>query len=300
MTEIEHRNRYWWNTPLEMQFAMAIAKDCTVGVHVRVVRDSVFRDRLFSGVVVEWKGRTLWFSAGHALEHIREAVDDERNERSELHLVDAFERKGAETVGIAFDVDRLFDMREPCGLDFGFLPLSELAASALRANSEFQPFVLDEWRSPSITPSTGLVVAGYPTAENQSMVTERTERVESGGLLRTRETRHLRATLVCLPLSRPVSPRRLRHTGMKLAAGTEIVGLLTESDAISDITGISGGPVFAIRRGRAGYRQLDLYGLEVSWKESTRYVRIIPFESIAKALELLLLSLFGPVGDGDD
>lgn len=264
----------WWEHPAEIANALTLIPDCVIGLHARVTtREGQFIDYLYSGFVIAWKTRIFWFSTGHSVQRVRDAFEDPANDKVALALIDNINIAGAQSIPISPPIEHLLNF-ESVGFDLGFIPLNTLDVLALGANSEFRPFVLDNWVSPVLRRYSGLYVSGFVRELNQSTPVARKGKRIADGWEYVTETRTLRPGVSCLPLSRPVSPRRLAPTRLKQIDGSEVCWLLADESVIVDAEGLSGGPVWIADRSR-GYRNLSLWGLQTSWCERSRAVRVL-------------------------
>lgn len=277
----------WWAHLSEVRHALDIVPDCVVGLHEHAMTQGGLKDRLYSGIVMLWRNRPFWFSAGHVIQSIREDRDNPELKDVKLRLVDNVQLDNARAIPIDPHNRHLVDFQSE-GVDVGFLPVDVLTLRSLATNSNFRPFVLDAWEAPSITARSGVFTTGYAAHNNQSVESSRTVRPVNSTTALVTETRVLNPGLSCLPLSRPVAVSRLRPTGLAFVPGTEVCRLLVGAAAFPDVEGLSGGPVWIASKGRRRFRHVHLWGLQTSWNKSTRCIRVLTLARVHLLLEDIL------------
>jgi hypothetical protein len=216
--------------------------------------------------LVDIKGAWFYVTAGHILKNIRAALDAGST-------FDVW-RLGDQTAGnkfdgiaipYAFESERWLVVEDANeGLDYAAVPLQDLYCRNLTAGGSV-PVGDDAWSDHLIEHDFWALV-GIPS-----------ETVAYD------EESIIKARYVGLPLTTAEQPRL---AGPK-SRNQFYAKLSDDSTALSDVDGMSGGPIFAMRK-IDGVWNYWVIGVQSSWYRSTRTLAICPFSTFRIQIEKLV------------
>ena len=220
---------------------------------------------VFSGFLVEAGGVWFYVTSGHILRDIRAALN--AGVEFDVWRLDdqtAGNRFRDAAIPYAFDIDKwLVIENNKIGLDYAAVALDTIYRQQLEVGRAI-PIGKIAWGD-QFTEHDHWVLVGIPSEtvayDQETIITGRT---------------------VMMPLEHAEEPE---NAGRK--AENKFYARLKNVGDIKDIEGMSGGPVFAIKKveGEWKYRVI---GVQSSWYRSTRRIAACPFSSLGAALEELV------------
>jgi hypothetical protein len=217
---------------------------------------------VFSGFLVEAGGVWFYVTAGHILRDIQASLKA-GGEFDVWRLDDqtAGNRFKGVAIPYAFDIDRWLVIEdEEIGLDYSAVALDTIYRLQLEAGGAI-PIGKKAWGD-HLNEHDHWILVGIPsetvTYDQETIITGRT---------------------VMIPLEHAEEPAL---AGRK--AETQFYARLKDVGNVKDIDGVSGGPVFALKKfgGEWKYRVI---GVQSSWYPSTRIIAACPFSLLGAALE---------------
>lgn len=222
---------------------------------------------VFSGFLVAAKGQWFYVTAGHILKDIGAAIDAgctfDRWRFDDQAAGNEF--KGA-AVPYAFDMETWLVIEDEVqGLDYAALPLQSIYCRLLEAGGA-TAINTDAWGD-HITEHDRWVLVGIPK-----------ESVFYDGVTK------IAARIVMAPVYPTENPEL---AGAK--AANQFYGKLSEDEdsAVSDLDGMSGGPIFGLKQ-VDGHWKYQVIGVQSGWYRQIRTIAACPFSSFGQALEELV------------
>jgi hypothetical protein len=256
----------------------------TVGVHF-VTMSCIYQPPgraepkalLFSGFVAEVGGVWFYVTAGHILRDIRRSLTAggqfDRWRFDDQTAGNQF--KGA-AIPYAFDVDNwgVIENNE-IGLDYAILPLDTMYRLQLQAGGVI-PIGKVAWGN-YVEEHDQWALVGVPSEtiayDQKTIITGR---------------------IVVMPLERAEEP-----AGAGRKAENQFYARLKDMGNVKDIDGMSGGPVFSLKRMKGEWRY-KVIGVQSSWYASTWTIAACLFSSLGIALEPLVESAKAAMERCDD
>ncbi len=222
---------------------------------------------VFSGFLIEVSDVWFWVTAGHIFRDIRSEISKGRVFDT-WRLDDQTARnnfKGA-AIPFVFEPEQWIVVEdEPTGLDYAAVSLHPVFCRQLEAGNA-APISRNAWGD-HVTESDQWALVGIPS-ESVSW-DQRSEIVGKVTLL-------------------PIEP-----TGTPESAGekasNQFFARITAMGTVSDIDGMSGGPLFSLKKVDSEWRY-SVIGIQSGWYPSIKTIAACPFVSFASALEPLVES----------
>jgi hypothetical protein len=227
---------------------------------------------VFSGFLVE--GGDVWFyvTAGHILRDIRASLAN-GGEFDVWRLDDqtAGNRFNGAAIPYAFDIDKwLVIDDEDVGLDYAALPLDTIYRLQLKAGGAI-PIDKVAWGD-HVTEHDQWALVGIPyetvAYDQENIITGR---------------------IAVMPLEPAEEPA---VAGRK--AENQFYARLTDLGNVKDIGGMSGGPVFALKKVEGEWKY-KVIGVQSTWYPSARTIAACPFVSLGASLEELVEAAKAPM-----
>lgn len=220
---------------------------------------------LITSFLVSVRGVWLLLTAGHCIDDVQENLD--RGCSLTCWLVDCagagakhremlpFDWKGAEPA-------RLF---KDSNIDIGVVWVPELIRAALAAN-KVEPFTEEAWDHDPPSPVEAYLMMGIPAelAKPASPISSLT------------------------PVALLVVPADSQPPEMDNELPGRWYGHVDVVPGLSDITGMSGGPILAVARGSDGSQRYWLFAMQSAWHRQSRAIAAWPTRSALQALAELI------------
>ena len=237
------------------------------------------RRAVFTGFLVDLRGRLLWMTAGHIIEQLNRVLSSSDYSVLDMRWLDRWRIPGAESLPAHRRNLRMYS-GQAFGADFGMVIVSGLDEAHLRSGREVAIVGEQAWRNLHLAKPEGFYVIGFPW----EMINIEEETLSNG---RTRVA--LDAQTICLPV------RRLEHPGTQCtgdfwddpeALYGQILPFVEGMDGQpNDIEGMSGGPVFSLERDASGSIRYRLFGVQAFWEKNKRLIRAEPIQRVVERAE---------------
>lgn len=225
-------------------------------------RDSTEHEYIITAFAFSVSGNWFLVTAGHCLRDVEERIEDRGFSIKECSLVDYFGAQASFDQAIPFSYktsSAAYFGDFPDG-DYGVIPLSAYYRELLERNG-VQPLDEEVWEKQPQS-FEAYMMLGIPW--RLSDVRESTTT----------------STAVLVPVERMHSqPANVPETDLPMFYGT-----IPNDDSISDIEGMSGGPVFGFGRGSDSKPRYWLVGLQSHWIPSSRTTIAVPTSVLGKYL----------------
>lgn len=252
------------------------------------------RGRSATGFLIRVKNSVLWITAGHVLRQIEEDPPKVGRRIIKFALADGLHPSAINNDPVPFrfaDLPRFRIENEEYGLDYAAIPIPRHEWRLLRANgTEAIPYRL--WGAPNHRFDL-LCLAGVPVSHRSVELSRR----PSGG--------NFAFSLGCplLPLLPMDEPPYCLRKGSPRVYG-RILGLGQSDDAsippLTDINGLSGGPVFGIRL-QGDVMSWRLLGVQSEWAPESQVIAACPIRPFAREVVRRLDAWrSGTIGDSVD
>lgn len=223
------------------------------------------RTFVFSGFLIEAKGLWFYITAGHILRDIRESL--EQGGQFELWRLDdqtAGNRFSGAAIPFGFDLDSWIVVEnKEIGLDYAALALHPFYVRQLQAGGAV-PIGKDAWGD-HIAEHDYWALVGIPS----ETVSYESDSTISGGV-------------VVMPLEPASEPEAAGRT-----AENKFFARIKDMSAVTDIDGMSGGPVFSLKKTEGKWRY-KVIGVQSSWYPKARVIAACPIASLGTELERLV------------
>jgi len=228
---------------------------------------------VISGFLVEACGVWFYVTAGHILRDIRTSLDvGDEFDVWRLDDQTAGNRFKGAAIPYAFDIEKwLVIDDEDVGLDYAVLPLDTIYCLQLKAGGAI-PIDKVAWGN-HVSEHDQWAVVGIPS----ETVAYDQENIITGRI----------AVMPLKPTEEPALAGR--------KAKNQFYARLTDMGSVNDIGGMSGGPVFALKKVEGEWRY-KVIGVQSSWYPSARTIAACPFSSLGVALEDLVESAKAQMG----
>lgn len=247
----------------------------TVGRHFvtlscvqRVAGQTEEKILVFSGFLVEVGAVWFYVTAGHILRDIQAALRG--GAQFDVWRLDdqtAGNRFKGAAIPYAFDIDKWLVIEDKeIGLDYATVPLETMYCLQLQAGGAV-PIDKVAWGD-HVTEHDQWALVGIPSEtvayDQKTIITGR---------------------IVVMPLEPAEEP-----AGAGRKAENQFYARLKDLGNVKDIDGMSGGPVFALKK-IAGEWKYKVIGVQSSWYPSTCTIAACPFSSLGAELEDLVESV---------
>lgn len=231
---------------------------------------------IFSGFLVDVSGAWFYITAGHILRDIKKAIEA-GSVFSDWRLDDQTAGNKFNGAAIPFDFDIeawLVVEDEQIGLDYATTLIGGLYRLALQAGGAV-PIGKAAWGD-YVTEHDAWVLVGVPS-----------ESVEYDG------STIITGRIVVTPIEPADEPAM---AGLK--AQNQFYGRLKEdsTEVVQDIDGMSGGPIFALKKIGEEWRYCVI-GVQSSWYPNSRIIAACPFSSLGNELLRIVESIVSSPAD---
>jgi len=217
---------------------------------------------VFSGFLVEAGGVWFYVTAGHILRDIRASLA--AGGKFDIWRLDdqtAGNRFKGAAIPYAFDIDKwLVIENEEVGLDYAAVPLDTMYCLQLQAGGAI-PIDKVAWGD-HVTEHDQLALVGIPSEtiayDQETIITGR---------------------IAVMPLEESEEPA---VAGRR--AENQFYARLKDLGNVKDIDGMSGGPVFALKKVDGEWKYMVI-GVQSGWYPTARTIAACPFASLGVALE---------------
>ena len=218
-----------------------------------------------------------WFliTAGHILENIDEARK-KGQVLSGFHLIDGWSHERTYSCTIPFDFDEALKIpiyEKELGLDYGIIVLRKMHRDLLTSNG-IKAIDEEGWKHNVDERFDSYIMLGIPS--------ELTFILNHGG--RSQIWDHC----VIIYLTPTEAPARMRTERPRFYAKVPPNLTTTTDESITDLDGMSGSPIFGIKKCSGGQSRYWLVALQSSWMRSERVIAACLTINLGQAIERIL------------
>ena len=233
---------------------------------------------IYSGFILSFYDRWFWVTAGHCLRNKEAINEDERglddlilSGRIRLVSTDFADYFGLEAshrhcVPFPYEPGSAIQLyRKDIGLDFALIPLSDLIRSALEKNGIIA-VSRENWLHQSSLKFTVFKMLGFPSH-----------------LVKANETPDGELLTEFQPVM--IGVDRLDSSDVEdVPDKTWFVGRISQEAKIQGIKGMSGGPIYGLRKSETGQWTYHVIALQSWWRDQSRTVFGCSLPTFAEAL----------------
>lgn len=219
----------------------------------------------FSAMVISINDHWFLLSAGHAFQEIETLLASPDAELVRCGIDDTFLNQ---TSSQPFDFDYVAAKRRvhfnpvfDDGLDYALIHIAPYYRNLLSANG-IVPLIEDDWNPNSIAACSTFLMAGFPNDSIDAGITHHGD--------------HYRARVK----GRPTFLYIERGTSDTQTQFTRFVGQIRPEHNITDITGMSGGPIFCFKD--AEFTPYFVAGVQSKWNSNTQTTFACPIDTIVE------------------
>jgi hypothetical protein len=229
------------------------------------------RFTVLSGFLISVRNVWYFMTAGHIISDIDEAI--QRGQRLEhWELDDTYGWKAEHMDAVPFDYASLprFHVYQD-GYDYGVVQLRPYYYALLSANKT-APVAEESWEKKWPETFDGYAMLGFPSQLIHAKSIQ-PDRVEVNGAI---------ALLGLTKIGNP--PGWMLKDADRFYGKVSLPTCSINGEQLTDIDGMSGGPIFAFRRNEDGRQQYWLYAVQSGWDRRTRTIAACPIQEFIKAM----------------
>lgn len=264
----------WWYRKSTCQILLDWFKRYLLGLFVSVEIEGKVQHGLYTGFLLLYKENLMWATAGHIIDEIRGIISNPSIKIVRMRWLDDCKISGAESVPVHNYNLRTYSATD-FGIDFGVADITGLDRENILRNDRVEIMTEQGWKNLHLAKSEGYYLIGYP----KEWVETREERLPNNRILGS-----VLANAACVPVERIayLGPHPTKEFwNHPEAFYGRIVPYSDESGHQPDnIKGMSGGPLISIERTPNQEVRYRLFGIQRSWDEDTRSIRVEPIQDI--------------------
>jgi len=217
------------------------------------------------------RGLVLWITAGHVIRQIEQMRSDTRIKDLQAWWWDAYPHPDAGGIPLNLNGLSMFQI-DAQGVDIGVARVSPLFAANLGQNEKLRPITVDMWQHKDRYRPRGFFVVGFPASD------QTVQRRRRGGGIETSTSLTVRSIPLKKIKSKPKRNSLDEFWGHPAASYGQLIEPIGASEPNpSTLRGMSGGPVFSVRRKGRGIHY-HLWGIQSAELGSSKFIRITPIE----------------------
>lgn len=272
----------WWKTAGTVRILLDWFRQHLIGLYVAVETNTGPNQGIYTGFPLMHRGYLLWITAGHVIDQLTDLF--KRNDISVVRMrwVDNYHVDGAESIPLPTSAPKGISFTD-MGVDFGFIFISGLERANILHNKKNQIMNSRAWGNIELAKPEGYYLVGYP----KEWTTEDGSKTIEG-----RSYRKFEANPICLPITSVQRDQTQSHNDFWNDADAFYGRIESFSDGemheISDIVGVSGGPLLSIERTVSGQIVYRLFGVQRSWSPNEQVIRAEPIQRIVSLINVVL------------
>ncbi len=232
----------------------------------------------FSGFLILAKSLLMWMTAGHVLEEIRKLLQTEGVGSIKARWIDNDPNVNAKSIPCELAKLRLTSVNIE-GYDFGFVLLPPYYAKLILAVKENRPLTEAHWRSDDSFEPEGYYIVGIPQEFTE------VKQLSNGPEIYEYKSS---ATVLSVPVIKEDAAKHLsedefwRHDNNFYGKVLPIHN--DNGKELTDIKGMSGGPIFGVRSIDKDKIQYRIIAIQSSWLNQSRFTRGTRFDKVIAIL----------------
>jgi hypothetical protein len=264
----------WWQRKSTCQILLDLFKRYLLGLFLSVEIEGKVQHGLYTGFLLFYRENLMWATAGHIIDEIRKIISNPNVRIIRMRWLDDSKISGAESVPVHNSNFRTYSTTD-FGIDFGVVVITGLDRENILKNNRIEIMTEQGWKNLHLANPEGYYIIGYP----KEWVETKEERLPND-----RKLGSVLAYAACLPVKRIEYPGK--HPTKEFWNDTRAFygRILPYSDEPGhqpeNIKGMSGGPLISIERTPNREFRYRLFGIQRSWDESTRSIRVEPIKNI--------------------
>lgn len=276
----------WWGHPYGAIDFANIYQRHTLGLSLAVKSEKGYQHEMLSGCKFYHRDCILWVTAGHTIKYLDRVLQEYGNQVTMMAWCDYFGSSEAGYVPVSHRDFRKFYVYEPDkdGTDIGFGILEGLDEKNIRENLRGVLLTAPSSDAYAGIEPEGFHLVGYPGEFGK---------LTSASYNESKDQITSEHRLVCLPIEKQERPLEEQPSNDFWRFPNAFYGriLRFSEDWLSqpsDISGMSGGPIFAVTRSPERRFQYYLVGIQGSWLSGSRYIRAEPIMSAFEFIDRTL------------
>ena len=272
----------WWRRKSTCQILLNWFKRYLLGLFLSVEIEGKVQHELYTGFLLLYKENLMWATAGHIIDEIREIKSNPNVRIVRMRWLDDSKISGAESVPVHSSNFRTYSATE-FGIDFGVADITGLDRENILKNNRIEIMTEQGWKNLHLANPEGYYIIGYP----KEWVETNEVRLPNNRILGS-----VLANAACIPVEQIEYPGKHPTKEFWNDPRAFYGGMLPYSDEPGhqpeNIKGMSGGPLISIERTPNREFRYRLFGIQRSWDENTRSIRVEPIENIIPRDEYLM------------
>lgn len=239
------------------------------------------RLKMASGFLLVYEGYWFWITAGHVIEEIEKFQKSAKELHVRAHWIDGYKVSSANSIPVADFPDMATWSIYKAGLDLGMVLIHPFDAKAMSANPDLIPLDETIWKGRDNQRPDSYYIVGSPEDWQPNSV------IQSGRNVGV----YADFPTVVIPVDRVDAPGDSEDafwTAPGAFHGRIAATISNGGESLTDIKGVSGGPIFGLQRRTDGEMRYWLYGIQGSWKKGECVIRATDVAVLERALALLL------------
>lgn len=269
----------WWRRKSTCQILLNWFKRYLLGLFLSVEIEGKVQHGLYTGFLLLYKENLMWATAGHIIDDIRKIKSNPNVRIVRMRWLDDSKISGAESVPVHSSNFRTSSATE-FGIDFGFANITGLDRENILKNNRIKIMSEQGWKNLHIANPEGYYIIGYP----KEWVETNEVRLPNNRILGS-----VLANAACIPVAQIEYPGKHPTKEFWNDPGAFYGRMLPYSDEPGhqpqNIKGMSGGPLISIERTPNREFRYRLFGIQRSWDENTRSIRVEPIENIISRMD---------------
>jgi hypothetical protein len=273
----KNQSELWWIDETRARIFNSHIKKHILSLNISYLIDGVPKICWISGFLIYTKKLLIWITAGHVLKSLEELLQNKKINGIKTRWFDNCIKKDADFIPCDYSgLNKIpVDIE---GYDFGIIILPKIYADPILSIKENQPLTEAHWKLNGGFKAEGYYLVGLPEEFTKFDKTN-----NSSGKLKVRAF----STLVSVPLTEEDQSIHQsdgdfwRHENNFYGQVHSIQN--DDNSLLTDISGMSGGPIFGIRRINEKNFEYRIIAIQCSWFKKM-YIRGTRFDNVIKII----------------
>lgn len=284
----ENQGKLWWADEIRARIFNTRIQKHILSLSVAYLIKGIPKTCWISGFLVHTKGLLIWMTAGHVLKELEKLLQSNEVNGIKARWIDNCPKKEAQFIPCDYQSLRRTPI-EVEGYDFGIVLLSRFYADPILKVKENVPLTESHWRLDDGFEAEGYYLVGLPQEFTElKQISDDSERYEfrSSG------------TVVSIPLTK--EDRTIHQSEDDFGKheynfyGRVFPIKNDDGNFLTDISGMSGGPIFGIRNIDENKFEYRIIALQSCWLPQSKFTRGTRFDKVIdilnRAIELAISS----------